>query len=176
MTVSLLHTSLLRPMMQADLERVLAWRNHPSIRKHMYTQKEISFEEHLSWFKQASVDADRYLLIFEVDDEPQGYVNFRCDSDRAAVWGFYLAPDASKGFGSLLGKAATRYAFEELHIEKLWGEVLIDNLTSHKFHLRQGFVEQPMRSVKASGEQSTSEARRYLLTRETWQGHQGVAQ
>lgn len=31
-----------RPMVATDLERVLGWRNHPEVRRHMYTQHAIT--------------------------------------------------------------------------------------------------------------------------------------
>jgi hypothetical protein len=35
-----------RPMADADVERVLAWRNHLKVRRYMYTQHEITLDEH----------------------------------------------------------------------------------------------------------------------------------
>ncbi len=176
MTISSTPAVRLRPMTDADLELVLAWRNHPDVRQHMYTRNEISFEEHSRWFRGASVDPDRHLLILEVDTVPQGYINFRCDGEGAAVWGFYLAPDAPKGTGRLLGEAATRYAFDILELERIWGEVLPDNLASQNFHLRHGFVLESILPDKIFGEQKVGNVRRYLLTRDAWQARQGTTE
>lgn len=41
---------VLRPMTEADLAQVLAWRNHPDIRANMYTQHEITMAEHRAWW------------------------------------------------------------------------------------------------------------------------------
>lgn len=65
----------LRPMVSEDLQRVLAWRNHESVRRYMYTQHEIALHEHSQWFERASKDANRHLLIFEVDGVPFGFIN-----------------------------------------------------------------------------------------------------
>lgn len=43
--------SHIRPMVYADLERVLAWRNHPDVRRYMYTQHEITLDEHQRWYE-----------------------------------------------------------------------------------------------------------------------------
>ena len=37
----------IRPMNKKDLEEVLVWRNHPSIRNNMLSQHKISKEEHI---------------------------------------------------------------------------------------------------------------------------------
>ena len=42
---------IIRPMEESDLDNVLRWRNHPSIRRSMLTQHEISLSEHTDWFK-----------------------------------------------------------------------------------------------------------------------------
>lgn len=162
----------LRPMTDSDLKLVLSWRNHLDIRQHMYTQDEISYTAHSSWFKTVSVETGRYLLILEVDTVPLGYVNFRCDTTGDAEWGFYLAPEAPKGTGKMLGEAATRYAFEEIGLNILWGEVLPDNLASQNFHLRHGFVLESIIPDKIVGGRHVENIHRYILTRDTWQSHQ----
>jgi UDP-4-amino-4,6-dideoxy-N-acetyl-beta-L-altrosamine N-acetyltransferase len=164
----------LRPMTDADLKLVLTWRNHPDVYQHMYTRNKISFEEHLRWFGGASVDPTRHLLILEVDAMPRGYVNFRCHVTRAAVWGFYLAPDATKGTGRLLGEVATSYAFGVLGLETIWGEVLPDNLASQKFHQRHGFVLESILTANITGDHKVGNVHRYLLTKDNWLKRQGT--
>ncbi len=57
--------SMIRQMVESDLEYVLTWRNHPSIRDYMLTQHEITAKEHRLWFNRASADSDRRLLILD---------------------------------------------------------------------------------------------------------------
>lgn len=163
----------LRPMKEVDLNLVLSWRNHLEVRQYMYTQKEISLAEHTLWFKSASVDKDRALLILEVDTVPCGYVNFRFNEPGQAVWGFYLAPNSPKGTGKLLGRAATEYGFNVLGLETIWGEVLHDNVSSQNFHLHQGFVLKPILPEETAGHSKIGNVRIYLLTKRSWQLRQG---
>lgn len=139
----------LRPLREAELERIRIWRNHPEVRRFMYTQHEISADEHRNWFQRANDDAARHLLIAErryadTASVPFGFVNFHVvDSDASrAIWGFYLAPDASRGSGSALGEAALTYAFTTLRLHKLCGEVLKNNAPSLRFHQRLGFQQE----------------------------------
>jgi len=176
MTIALPSIARLQVMTESDLEQVLAWRNHSKVRQYMYTQNEISFDEHASWFSRASVDPCRHLLILKIDDQSQGYVSFHVDGAGAAVWGFYLAPDAPKGTGRMLGAAATRYAFEVIGLEKVWGEVLPDNQASQKFHLSQGFVFEAILPDKQLEQQTIRHVRHYLLTKDAWRARQGATQ
>lgn len=129
-----------RPMNEGDLEQVLSWRNHPDVRRYMFTQHEILLEEHTRWFARASQDPERHLLVFEIDATPLGLINIhRIASGGIADWGFFAAPDAPKGTGHLLGKAALRYAFEAAGLHKLCGRVLAFNERSMRFHMKLGF-------------------------------------
>ena len=172
MTFDRPRTLQLRPMLAADLDMVLTWRNHPDVRRHMYNQGEISREEHTRWFEEASHDPQRHLLILEVDTEPRAYVNFRCNQRAEATWGFYAAPLAPKGTGRLLGGAALGYAFRTLGLSRLWGEVLNDNVASQNFHLRQGFKLESILPQKPGEGPGMVNVHRYVLTREDWRANQ----
>lgn len=129
-----------RPMDERDLEQVLSWRNHPEVRRYMYTQHEITLEEHTRWFVRASQDPVRHLLVFEIDATPFGFINIhQIANGGVADWGFYAAPDAPKGVGRALGKTALRYAFEAVGIHKLYGQILVYNERSIHFHQNLGF-------------------------------------
>jgi UDP-4-amino-4,6-dideoxy-N-acetyl-beta-L-altrosamine N-acetyltransferase len=133
----------IRVMTDADLERVLHWRNHPNVRRYMYTQHEISLDEHRSWFERNVDNPLKHLLIFELASVPRGYINFtRHSASAVADWGFYIAPDAPKGAGSQLGQAALRYAFAKLELRKVCGQALAYNEPSIRFHRRLGFQQE----------------------------------
>ncbi|WP_347565285.1 UDP-4-amino-4,6-dideoxy-N-acetyl-beta-L-altrosamine N-acetyltransferase [Bordetella petrii] len=132
-----------RRMRADDLARVLAWRNHPEIRRFMYTTHEISLEEHAAWFQRASADARKHLLIFEADGQPVGFANLSVASAGAiAEWGFYVAPDAPRGTGMRLGRAVLGHAFGPLGLHKVCGEALEFNERSVNFHGRLGFRQE----------------------------------
>ena len=132
----------LRPMTEADLESVLRCRNHSDIRRCMYTQHEISPEEHSRWFHKVLQDGNRQLLIFQPEDTALGFVQISSNKHNFADWGFYLAPEAPQGTGFALGKSALSYVFSTLKLHKLCGEALGFNEKSIRFHLRLGFTQE----------------------------------
>jgi UDP-4-amino-4,6-dideoxy-N-acetyl-beta-L-altrosamine N-acetyltransferase len=135
-----------RRMTEADLEMVLAWRNHSDVRRWMYTTHEISMQEHRNWFAACDADPHRHLLIYEVAGAPTGFVNLtRIKGTDVAEWGFYLAPDAPSGSGGAFGKAVLRHAFEQLGLYKLSGHALATNERSIRFHRRLGFQDEGVR-------------------------------
>ena len=129
----------IRTMRKQDLTRVLAWRNHPNVRKFMYTQHEIDFSEHEKWFHECQQDSRKLLLIFEVKQMPMGFVNLNIGDGKVAHWGFYTAPEANKGTGWRLAKTALNHAFDKVELHKICGEALAFNEPSIKFHQKLGF-------------------------------------
>ena len=158
-----------RRMVAADLDAVLRWRNHPDVRRYMYTQHEITPAEHRAWFERASADRRRHLLIFESDGTPAGFVSFALgDEAGVADWGFYLAPEAARGLGQALGTAALEFAFKELKLRKVCGEALEDNERSIKFHERLGFAREGVLRRAAAGQ--TAGVVCFGLAASAWRG------
>ena len=135
--------SQIRSMVHADLELVLTWRNHPEIRRYMFTQHEITLGEHQRWFERTLKDQKKHLFIFEEGQQPLGFVNFNETGDGGvADWGFYVAPDAPKGSGQKLGCAALNHAFTYLNLHKVNGQALDYNDRSIQFHQTLGFLKE----------------------------------
>lgn len=166
----------LRPMQEQDLERVLAWRNHPEVRRHMYTQRLITLEEHRDWFERESQASQRHLLIYERDGESLGFVNLNVVDTTAGCgeWGFYLAPDAPRGSGQGLGQSTLTYAFMTLRLYKLCGEVLADNTRSQRFHERLGFRREATLRDHFHDGNTYHDAITFGLLAEEWRDSQGA--
>lgn len=129
-----------RAMGFGDLEALLAWRNHPDVRRYMLTSHEISLDEHRGWFERASTDASRRLLIVEQCSRPLGFVHFSSlSASRVVDWGFYATPGAPRGTGTVLGEAALDWAFTTLDLLKVCGQALCGNGASIRLHLALGF-------------------------------------
>jgi len=130
----------LRPMSTLDIDEVLTWRNHPDVRRHMFTRQEIERSEHLAWFAKASADNARRLLIYERSGIPAGFVSLSIEGQgRLVDWGFYLSPWAPKGSGRSMGRLSLDHAFQSLGAHKVFGQVLADNSRSIAFHESLGF-------------------------------------
>lgn len=109
----------------------------------MYTQHEISYNEHSEWFSRQSIDDTKHLLIFEYNDQSKGYLQLSTHGRTPiADWGFYLAPESEKGIGRKLGDIALEYSFNNLKLHKLCGEALAFNDKSIGFHKRLGFRQE----------------------------------
>ncbi len=134
----------LRPVQEADLEKVLSWRNSERIRRSSLTDHIISRHEHWKWY--SSIDQHNItLLIFEYMNRPVGVVNFteKDTYSNKCKWGFYLGEtDLPKGTGLLMGYLGLEFAFENLKIRKLCSEVISFNKLSIKYHERLFFIQE----------------------------------
>ena len=141
----LLEKCRLRPIEEADLVKVLEWRNSDRIRAVMFTDSIITINEHRAWFERLHKEKTAICRIFEFQDRPVGVVNI-IQIDRhnnKCSWGFYLGEvDVPRGTGTVMGYLALEYIFEALGMRKLCAEVLAFNTTSIKFHKKLGFVEE----------------------------------
>lgn len=165
-----------RLMQSDDLANVLSWRNHQDVRRYMYTSREITTAEHAAWFESARYDATRQLLIFEINRQPSGFVNFKHLPEAAsAIWGFYLAPGVPKGTGKILGQVAMNYAFDVLILKNVYAEVLGFNERSIKFHHRLGFALEHVKPKFYFDGQDYHDVHCFSLSREEWAKLNGEA-
>lgn len=136
---------LLRAMTESDLELVLIWRNQERIRLAMYTDHEISRDEHFAWFKRVTIEQKTQHFIFEYESVPVGVINI-VDVNKAAnrcAWGFYVGVEnVPEGTGSAMGFVALEHLFDVVGFRKVIAEVLADNEASLRYHRRLGFVEE----------------------------------
>ncbi|OFE14586.1 UDP-4-amino-4,6-dideoxy-N-acetyl-beta-L-altrosamine N-acetyltransferase [Humibacillus sp. DSM 29435] len=140
---------MLRPATDDDRDRLRLWRNHPQVREVSLTQHEIGADEHDAWWQRTLADPSRRVYVYERHDVPSGVVTFFDiePTTRSAWWGYYLDNDGLRARGELLPawieiqRQAKRFAFNELGLETLEGEVLEENEAVRRFNRRNGFEE-----------------------------------
>ena len=133
----------LRKIKESDLELMLEWRNHSSVRSSMFSHSVIELEQHKLWFERESKKSNsKWLMFLDEVNTPSGVVYFTEMNGfaRNAFWGFYAAPDAPRGTGTKMAEEALSYYFNDLGFHKLNADVLDTNERSYHFHLKLGFV------------------------------------
>ena len=136
----------LRPLRDDDKDRLLAWRNSPEVAAYMYTDHQISPEEHARWFAGAADDARRAYWVIEMDGAPVGLANlYDIDrSNRRCAWAYYLAEPSvrGRGVGGYVEYLVIERVFGEFGLQKLWCEVLDSNRGVWRMHQKFGFKEE----------------------------------
>ncbi|WP_431841917.1 UDP-4-amino-4,6-dideoxy-N-acetyl-beta-L-altrosamine N-acetyltransferase [Calidifontibacter indicus] len=140
---------MLRHVTESDKELVRVWRNHPEVRAVSLTRGEISPEQHDAYWESLRDNETRKVFMYEKGGVPAGVVTFfDIDPDaKSAMWGFYLDNDGLTERGELLPafidiqRRAVRFAFGELGLDELNGEVIDANAAVRRMNKRNGFEE-----------------------------------
>ena len=132
-----LESTVLREVIESDLETVRRWRNHPSVRTKSLNTKLINKEDHLHWYRTTPAVKK---FLFEFEGKPAGVMILEPRDDYTYSWGFYLSPLAPKGIGlgTLLCSLAIDWCLDH-GVRRLVGAVLKTNLRSKRIHEKFGF-------------------------------------
>ncbi len=136
---------MLRALQESDLSLILPWLNSLEVRQAIYTQHEISIDEHQSWFQRIQQDdSKQWFLYLNQDDVPSGVVYF---TDLNAIqgsvfWGFYVNPKERLGTGLRISLDALYKAFDEWGVQKLNADVLASNPRLLEIYKKVGFSEE----------------------------------
>jgi UDP-4-amino-4,6-dideoxy-N-acetyl-beta-L-altrosamine N-acetyltransferase len=128
----------------AELLEILAWRNHPDVRRWVYTQEEIPAEAHLSFCRRLAGHPNQAFWRVQAADTGTGLgvISFRGYDPyhRHAEFNLYLNPEqAGKGWGTRLGALEVQLAFEYLHLHCLRLEVFEPNTAAVRLYEKIGF-------------------------------------
>ena len=142
---------MLRPAEERDVQAMREWRNQAANREVSINQHVITPDEHRAWWERVLVDPSRRVLVFEYDGRALGIVNFFDIDERSAQWGFFLDSETTTAEGTAMlawmavMREATNYAFDELGVDVLGGEVLAHNeavrLMNRRFRFTEGEPE-----------------------------------
>lgn len=123
----------------AQKELVLSWRNHPSIRKWMVNDHEISLEDHLHFIDLLSSKTDRCYFLVQKGSDFIGVINLTDITDTSAELGIYANPDM-RGVGNSLMTELIAYA-SNLGLSRLVANVFITNVRALNLYQKFEFCE-----------------------------------
>jgi UDP-4-amino-4,6-dideoxy-N-acetyl-beta-L-altrosamine N-acetyltransferase len=135
----------LRDVEPRDRETLRTWRNLPHVARNMYTDHEISADEHRAWFDGIHRNPSVKYWIVESGGTGIGVANLAeiNRAERRCGWAFYLADEeGSRGAGAYVEYAVLAYVFETLAFDKLSCEVLAFNERVLSLHAKFGFHEE----------------------------------
>lgn len=138
----------LRPICDADTDRVVKWRNDKNVVKNFIYRIPISREAHLDWLKNKVEQGNvhQFVICRNADEIPLGSVylqNFE-EEHKKAEEGIFLGEEQAygKGIGTEAAKLILKYAFEQLQLHKVVARVLAYNQASVRMHEKAGYVRE----------------------------------
>ncbi len=138
----------LRPAAEADWISIIAWRNHPEVKKNFVIQEDLTLEGHSRWHKSQveGGKALQYIILPKPGTEGVGCVYLRdIDMEHGrAEFGIFLGEEAARGRG--YGLEATRMMLElgfgSLGLSKIYLRVFADNRPAIEMYKKAGFVQE----------------------------------
>lgn len=117
---------------QEEKRMILEWRNRLDIQKWMYTQNDISLEDHLDFIDSLKTIKDNIYI---------GVIDFtQIKPNESLHMGIYTNPDL-KGYGKILLETIIYFSFDILKVEKIFSEVYFENERAFSLYKIYGFKE-----------------------------------
>ena len=133
----------IRPVTGADTDRIIAWRNAPSVMAHFIYRTPLTRKAHLNWLHNRVETGEVAQFVIYDGETAVGSVYLR-DIDRnnqKCEYGIFIGDEdcRGKGIGTAAAKLALAHAFEELGLNRVYLRVFADNLGAIKSYEKAGF-------------------------------------
>ncbi len=121
----------LRAIEETDLEKLLVWRNDPSLRRYFREYRELNYSQQLSWFND-KVNDDPSTIMFSIINKENEELIGACGLcyvdwvNRTADFSIYLGADdiyIDDKYAPDAARLMMQYAFDELSLNRLWAEI-----------------------------------------------------
>ncbi len=133
----------LKHLDNATIMKIREWRNQPFVRSMMFSQHEITEEEHMNYIAALKQDDNRGLFVFYLDDEPFGVFQYKLLREKnAIVPGTYLISQDYQvmGYGVIMDYMVQLITYHYLDADVIYAEVLRTNREQVKLHKVYGGV------------------------------------
>lgn len=114
---------------------ILGWRNHPDVRKWMYSKDIIAYDEHIAFLNSLHSRKDEYYFLIKKNKQYIGVIDLKDE-----FLGIYANPNMSR-VGDVLLRTIIEFAFKTKKISSLKAEVYKNNIKAIKLYKRFGFVK-----------------------------------
>jgi UDP-4-amino-4,6-dideoxy-N-acetyl-beta-L-altrosamine N-acetyltransferase len=156
------------------IEQVRKWRNSKQVNQYMYTNHEISKEEHRRWIENLKNKKNAKAWIIKYNKIPVGLAQLS-DIDynnKIAEWGFYIADETvrGKGIGSSSLYKLIEYVFGKMKFNKMKTIVLENNSVAMNLYKRFGFEKKGKLGEKLQRDAEKIDVYLMILSRKKWEG------
>ncbi len=138
---------ILRKIKASDTDNIVRWRNSDSVKKNLFTQSELTAEQHLAWLK-SKVDtgssAQYIIVISENNINTDIGTVFIKNIDRQSnkgEFGIFIgeASYRGKGYAQIASKKILEIGFLELNLNRIYLSVMSDNMAGIATYKKAGF-------------------------------------
>jgi len=132
-----------RKMCLQDQAKILKWRTSNAVSSRMFSDVPSSSTHQTDWFQYVNSDPTKRYWVFSFGSVDLGVINL-ASIDRlkvSATAGYYIGDERYLSLGSIVPLYLYNHSFFDLHLNKIYGEVLISNEPILRIHKLHGFEE-----------------------------------
>jgi len=149
-----------------EIRLVWQWRNDEKIRRWMYNDQEIVFENHLTFIQSLHNNSSKQYWMIYRKDQPLGVTSIVDIENGAGEWGYYIEPAShEKSLGVEFFYHTLQHLFEMVGLEHLYCYTLVSNQRANALNDLFGF-QKLEKSLIINGEEK--QYYYWKLNKETW--------
>lgn len=131
-----------------DTSNILKWRNSKSVKNNLYSQEDLTEEQHICWLNnKVFTGLCAQYIISVIDNESSQDIGtvFIKNIDHTChkgEFGIQIGEESArgKGYGTEATLQILRIAFDELRLNRVYLTVLSNNIAAKKSYLKAGFL------------------------------------
>jgi len=133
-----------------DTDNIVKWRNQSFVRNKLFFQGELTKSNHIEYYKN-NIETGRviqFIISIKGDGELQftdvgtAFLKNIDSNNKKAEFGIFIGEPSAlgQGYGTAAIKKIMCYAFEELKLNRIYLQVLDNNLPAIKSYQKSGFM------------------------------------
>ncbi len=117
----------------ADVDLLFSWVNDAKVRKNSFLTENISYQEHIDWFRKVLSDNSNEIYIYYLDNEPMGQVRLNYSNTNVLISYSIAQKYRGQGFGKLVIHDIEQIIIKtHSEVDSIQAKVKVDNIASQK--------------------------------------------
>lgn len=136
----------LRKITENDTDNIIKWRNNEEVRRYFIYQEPFTRKSHMHWLetKIKSGEAVQFIIVEKNTEVPIGsvYLSHIDYTFKKAEWGIFIGESScrGKGYGNQAARLVIKYAFDEMHLHRIYARAYADNERAINNNIKAGLV------------------------------------
>ena len=135
----------LRILSLADTDNIIRWRNSPEVKKNLFSQDDVTKEQHIDYFHKyvESGKISQFIIIVDGVECGTTFLKNIDNIKKEAEFGIFIgeADYRGKGISSIVTKKMIDYGFSNLNLVKIYLTVFEGNIAAIKSYIKAGFKQ-----------------------------------
>lgn len=135
----------LRKLSLYDTAKIVKWRNSTEVKKNLYSQEDITEEQHINYYHKY-VESGRivqFIIVVDGIDCGTAFLKNIDNQKKEAEFGIFIGEPEyrGKGISTIVTQRLVKFGFNVLALRRIYLTVFEENIPAIKGYLRAGFAK-----------------------------------